>query len=355
MESKLCANCFAGLAASGEACPVCGWDNSKPQLPEALPCFTVVSTRYQVGRVKAINGEGITYAALDLSTRKEVELREFFPFALACRRKDDGTVVPNAGQEQLFEQYLDQFLELQKNISRLREVTVVHSVLDLFEENYTAYAVYEYVPAVSLRRYVENAGGTLSWNTANRLFQPVVSALGLMNSLGISHLGISPDSLRVTGDGMVLITSFSIQAARRMGSALEADLAPGFAALEQYTEKARCGEPSDVYALAATLLYILTGQAPQEAPRRLKDQRLMISKEVLHALPPFVVTAVANALQVRPDKRTASFERFKSELAAAPTLMDEVDQTEAIRRFPRGKGRPPLCGWWVRLWLPSWR
>ena len=48
-----------------------------------------------------------------------------------------------------------------------------------------------------------------------------------------------------------------------MGSALEADLAPGFAALEQYTEKARCGEPSDVYALADTLLYILTGQAPQ--------------------------------------------------------------------------------------------
>ena len=349
MESKLCANCFAELAASGEACPVCGWDNSKPQPPEALPCFTVVASRYQVGRVKAMNGEGITYAALDLSTRKEVELREFFPLALASRNEDDGTVVPHTGSEQLFDQYLDQFLELQKNVSRLREVTVVHSVLDLFEENYTAYAVYEYVPAVSLRRYVENAGGTLSWNTANRLFQPVVSALGLMNSLGISHLGISPDSLRVTGDGMVLITSFSIQAARRMGSALEADLAPGFAALEQYTEKARCGEPSDVYALAATLLYILTGQAPQEAPHRLKDQRLMISKEVLHSLPPFVVTAVANALQVRPDKRTASFERFKSELAAAPTLMNEVDQTEAIRRLPpldinlpQGKGMPPF-------------
>ena len=211
MESKLCANCFAELAASGEACPVCGWDNSKPQPPEALPCFTVVASRYQVGRVKAMNGEGITYAALDLSTRKEVELREFFPLALASRNEDDGTVVPHTGSEQLFDQYLDQFLELQKNVSRLREVTVVHSVLDLFEENYTAYAVYEYVPAVSLRRYVENAGGTLSWNTANRLFQPVVSALGLMNSLGISHLGISPDSLRVTGDGMVLITSFSIQ------------------------------------------------------------------------------------------------------------------------------------------------
>ena len=46
------------------------------------------------------------------------------------------------------------------------------------------------------------------------------------------------------------------------------------------------------------------------------------------------MTAIANALQVRPDKRTASFERFKTELSAAPTLVNEVDQTEAIRRIP---------------------
>ena len=81
----------------------------------------------------------------------------------------------------------------------------------------------------------------------------------------------------------------------------------------------------------------------------MKDQRLMISKEVLHSLPPFAVTAIANALQVRPDKRTASFERFKTELSAAPTLVNEVDQTEAIRRIPpldlkmpQSRGLPPF-------------
>lgn len=79
METNLCANCFAGLTASGGKCPVCGWDNSTPQPPEALGCHTVVASRYQVGRVKAQNGEGITYAALDLTTQKLVELREFSP------------------------------------------------------------------------------------------------------------------------------------------------------------------------------------------------------------------------------------------------------------------------------------
>ena len=348
METNLCANCFAGLTASGGKCPVCGWDNSTPQPPEALGCHTVVASRYQVGRVKAQNGEGITYAALDLTTQKLVELREFFPTALA-QRAEDGTAAPRSGKESLFDQYLDDFIDLAKNVSRLREVTVVHSVLDIFEENYTAYAVYEYVPSVTLGRYLENSGGSLPWNTANRMFQPILSALGLINSLGVSHLGISPDTLRVTKDSTLLITGFSIVAARREGTGLEPELAPGFAALEQYSTKAPCGEASDVYGFAATLLYAITGQAPLEATRRMKDQRLMISKEVLHSLPPFAVTAIANALQVRPDKRTASFERFKTELSAAPTLVNEVDQTEAIRRIPpldlkmpQSRGLPPF-------------
>lgn len=348
MESKLCTNCFAGLPAGGGTCPVCGWDNNQPQPPEALSFHTVVASRYQVGRVKESNGEGITYTALDLTTKKLVELREYFPRSLAVRN-EDGSVAPASGQEADFDRYLDEFIALAKNISRLREVTVVHSVLDLFEENYTAYAVYEDVPSVSLRRWAGDHGGTLPWNTANRMFQPVLSALGLMNSLGISHLGISPDTLRVTQDNSLLITSFSIQAARREGTSLEAELAPGCAAVEQYSTKAPCGEISDVYGFAATLFFALTGKVPQEAPRRMKDPRLMISKEVLHSLPPFAVTAIANALQVRPAQRTASFERFKAELSAAPALVEEVDQTEAIRRLPpldisipQGRGMPPF-------------
>lgn len=349
MESNLCMNCFAGLESGSATCPVCGWDNTNTQPEQALEYLCIVASRYQVGRVKARNGEGFTYAALDLTTHKEVELREFFPDALAERAKDGVRVIPFQGQEDVFEDCLDAFVELMKNVSRLREVSVVHSVLDIFEENYTAYAVYEFVPSVTLRRYVEGVGGSLPWNTANPMFLPVLTALGLFNSLGVSHLGISPDTLRVTKDATLLITGFSISAARRAGTPLAADLAPGCAALEQYSAKATCGEISDVYGFAATLFFALTGETPADAPRRLKDPKLMISKDVLHSLPPFAVTALANALQVRPAQRTASFERFKTELSAAPTLAAEVDQTEAIRRIPpldihvpQGRGLPPF-------------
>ncbi len=349
MESKLCMNCFAGYRPEeGEICPVCGWDNGKAQVQGGLRHHTVLASRYVIGRVKAINGEGVTYAALDRTTKRVVEIREFFPASLASRHAEDQHVIPIAGCEVEFERHLQDFIQLSKGVSRLRELTVVASVLDIFEENYTAYAVYEYIPAPSLRRYVENAGGSLSWNETNRMFMPVLTALGLMNSLGISHLGVSPDTLRVTKSGVLFITGFSIASIRQADSPLAEELFPGCSAIEQYSEKAVCGEASDVYGLAASMLFALTGQLPQETPKRLHDQRLMISKEVLKALPPFAVTAIANALQVKPNVRTASFERFKTELSAAPAIVNEVDQTEAIRRLPpidmdlpQNKGLPP--------------
>lgn len=349
MESKLCMNCFAGYRPEeGEICPVCGWDNTKPQVQGGLRYHTVLASRYVIGRVKAMNGEGVTYCALDRTTKRVVEVREFFPASLAVRREDDQSLAPSQGKEVEYEQYLQEFIQLSKNVSRLRELSVVISVQEIFEENYTAYAVYEYESAVSLRRYVENAGGKLSWNEANRMFMPVLTALGLINSLGISHLGVSPDTLRVTKNGTMFLTGFSISAVRQVGRPLAPELFPGCAAAEQYRSKAVCGEASDVYGFAASLLFALTGKLPLEAEKRLQDQRLMISKDVLKSLPPFAVTAIANALQVKPDARTPSFERFKTELSTTPTIVNEVDQTAAIRRLPpidmdlpQNKGLPP--------------
>jgi len=342
-------NCFASYRpeVDGSLCPECAWDNSKPQAPEGLALQTVLASRYVVGRVRSMNSEGITYMALDRTTQKTVTIREFFPRSLASRRQDQ-TIVPRKEEQGVFDKYADDFLELSKGVSRLRELSVIESVMDIFEEKGTVYTVYRYTPTVSLRSYVEN-NGRLSWNEVNRMFMPVLTALGLVNSLGISHLGISPDTLRVTKERNLLITGFCINAARRAGSPIPADLDPGCAAVEQYSSKAVCGEGSDVYALSASMLYALTGHTPKESSRRIDDPRLLISKDVLKALPPFAVTAIANALQVKQGQRTGSFEHFRSELSAAPALVEEIDQTDAIRRLPpvsmslpQNRGLPPV-------------
>ena len=225
-------------------------------------------------------------------------------------------------------------MELSKNVSRLREVTVVESVLDIVEENGTVYTVYSDEGTVSLRRYVRDSGGRLTWNETSRLFTPVITALSLINSLGVSHLALSPETLRVDRDGNMVITGFSINAIHRAGALLGLELYQGCAAIEQYSAKAACGEVSDVYALGACMLFCLSGQLPGEATKRLHDQRLMISKDILKAVPPFAVTAIANSLQIKQADRTGSFEVFRTELNSAPALVDEVEETDAIRRLP---------------------
>lgn len=347
-EHKLqCKNCFSALEIPNGYCPVCGWDNKKEQIPEGLPYGTVLNAHYQTGRAKSMNGEGITYAGFDTTTKKMVDIREFYPVSVAARQPD-GCILALQGKENEFEEYLEKFVEMSKNVSRIREVTVVVGVLDIFEENYTAYAIYEYVPSVTLRRYIENKG-VMTWNEANNLFMPVLTALGLMNSLGLHHLGLSPETVRFTTEGNLLITSFSIEEARRSGTPIIEELHAGSAAIEQYEPDAVCGEITDVYSFAAVLVYAVSGVLPTEAPKRLKDNRLLIPTDYLRNLPPYVVAGIANALQVKQENRTISFERLRSDLKAAPTVRSEMNQPSAIRRIPmvhqdspHNRGLPPF-------------
>ena len=335
MVSKLCMNCFSTYhpAEDGSICPVCTWDNSKPQAQGALKYGTELASRYVIGRARVVNGEGITYCALETATQRLVLIREFFPKGI-CRREDFGEITPDHDHHRTYQQYMEEFTELSKSVSRLRELTVVETVLDIFGENGTQYTVYENTDSVSLRRYVADSGGRLSWNETSRLFTPVITALGLINSLGVAHLAISPETLRVTREGNMLITGFNINAIHRAGGILDVELYPGCAAVEQYSAKAVCGEVSDVYAIGACMLFALTGRLPAESVQRLKDQRLMISKEILKSVPPFAITAMANSLQIKQAARTGSFESLRMELTAAPAVVDEVEETDAIRRLP---------------------
>ena len=54
-------------------------------------------------------------------------------------------------------------------------------------------------------------------------------------------------------------------------------------------------------------------------------------------------------MQVKQSLRTGSFQRFKTELSSAPSIVNQVDETDAIRRLPpveldlpKNRGLPPV-------------
>lgn len=316
---NLCMNCMKDTGGRSE-CPHCGFSASSGQQPNALPFRTWLQKRYVVGVARKSNGEGFVYIGYDTVLNIPVELHEFFPQSLCERAEDGKSARVMGGSEIAFDENLASFLNHSREVARIRELSAIVQIYDIFEENHTAYTVSEWDDSITLRYFVERSGGSLSWNEARPLFMPVLSALSTMHSAGVSHLGISPETLRIMKDGKMKLSGFCIPAVRTADTDLPPDIVPGCAAIEQYVMGYKPEECTDVYGFAASLFFALTGTLPQDALKRRTDSRLLIPTTLVRSIPPHVITALANALQVTPDKRTATFERLRAELSASPTV-----------------------------------
>lgn len=339
-ENKLyCMRCFEAMEDSSNTCPHCGWHNGD-QVKNALPYGTLLGEKYLVGQAVHVNGAGITYAALEAKTAQKVEVREFYPHTIAVRGETGASVLPVSGAELKFSDYLSEFERYAQKLLRVSDTKNIQRAIDTFSQNNTQYIVFSFTESVSLRQYVEEHG-VLSWAQCEQFFYPVIHTLGAIHAQNVEHLGISPNTLRITKDDKMIVTGFDIQSVRRAGTDLIEDIFPGCWALEQYSKTKICDEVTDVYGLCASLLFALTGAAPMEAPKRKQDPRLMISKNILKQLPEQVIPAIANGLQVDPSRRTSSFSRFSAELAAEPTVVEKFVETETVRSLPSGSGRTP--------------
>lgn len=332
-NTKLCMNCMAEMAEN-QVCSHCGWNPQEPQMPHALPYGVVLQGRYIVGRAKKSNGEGITYIGKDTIQNTLVEIREFFPQSFCQRQSQGSTVLASAGNEILFDESLTDFLSYAREIAHMRDLSAIVAVFDIFEENQTAYTVSEWSESISLQYFVERSGGSISWNAARQLFMPVLSALSTMSSAGLHHFGISPESLKIMQDGKMRLGDFCIPAVRRMDTDFPPDMVPGCGAIEQYSASTELTETTDVYGFSASLFFALTGELPRDTVYRKNDSRLLIPTELAKTLPPHVITALANALQVEPERRTPNFERLRAELSAAPTVTTQLEQTQSITKLP---------------------
>ena len=312
-SDNLCMNCMADIGTNTK-CPYCGCPRDKRQVKSAIPLRSLLKGRYVVGRVKKVNGEGFTYIGYDTELDAPVELHEFFPQSLSYRFEKTNDIRIIGGNEVAFNECLTKFIGNSKKINKLQEITSINRLYDFFEENHTAYAVYEWPDHVTLRYFVERSSGKLDWTTVRRIFMPVLSALSVLHANKISHLGISPDTLFITGDGKMLLSDFTIDAVRCANTPLPPDFVCGCAAIEQYVADSTPNESTDVYAFAASMFFALTGKLPPDSKKRRANSRLPIPNSILRSLPKYVVTALADALQVSPEKRTQTFERLKAEL-----------------------------------------
>ncbi len=332
---NLCMNCMKEKGSS-EQCPHCHFHNDSLQLPPFLPMRTIVGGHYLVGAVTESNGDGTTYMGYDTQTKTPVTIREFLPDTMVRRSSDSSSLLVREGSQETYYSLLSSFLELWGKLQKMNGLSALISVVDIFEENNTAYAVSEYVEgAQSLRDYLLAAKeGYLPWKEARVLFMPVLSTLATLHQNGIIHRGISPSTLYIYPDHKVRISDFSIPECRMVNSGLTTEVFPGYTPVEQLGVQAASGAWTDIYSFAAVLYRVLIGRAPIDAMVRLENDEMMIPAKFADALPNHVVGALVNALQVLPEDRTRNMDRFRAELSASQVaeFASEYEEEEKARK-----------------------
>lgn len=317
MESldNLCLNCMKDKRDATE-CPFCGHKNTEMNDENLLKAGSVLAERYLVGKSIKSNGEGVTYIGFDTEKSRVVEIREFFPQNLAERNDDGKSVDALENSTVIFKDYLADFVENARSLSRLKNLPAIVKVFDILELNHTAYVIYEHFnESVTLYKAItHNPKKYISWNEAKGLIDPVIRCVAAAHSIGLMHFGISPKTIILTGNGELKITGFGIPEVYICETEIIPSLEEGYAAIEQYSLDGKKGKWTDVYSLSAVLFFMLTGINMPDAIKRSYDPGLNIPKELANSLPTHVLTALAHGLQVQPDSRTRSVEKFGEEL-----------------------------------------
>ena len=321
-ETSLCMGCMNDKTYDGP-CRLCGYSDDTPCIPTYLQPKTLLNERYIVGKVISYNGEGATYIGYDTATCTRITLREFMPDTLCTRRKGESAITVSAGMMPLYKTYLSEFEDLNRTLMKSRGMSHLQTVLDVFSENNTAYAVLEYINGISLKSYLANSSGEMSWEQVKELFPPILTTLSLVHGAGIIHRGISLDTIFVTDRMELKLTGFSISAARTTNTEIACEIFAGYAAPEQYSQNEVNGTWTDVYGIAAVMYRCLTGCAPTEAIGRTGTSMLepmMINRNI----PAQVSKVIMGGLRLATDSRIRSVTAFVDKLFEQPKREEAV-------------------------------
>jgi hypothetical protein len=180
----------------------------------------------------------------------------------------------------------------------------------------------EYISGLPLDRVCENSGGRLGQAEVVPIGLQLLDALAAIHAQGLLHRDVKPANVYLADDGAVKLIDFG--AARfSTGHAtqmLSQIFTPGFAPIEQYQERSRQGPSTDLYAVGATLYFLLTGGLPPDATARAAGAPLLPAHQVPGSDASQALAWVLDrALQLSPSARWASALEMQAALRAAVT------------------------------------
>jgi hypothetical protein len=280
----------------------------------------VIGDRYRILKPLGQGGMGITYGAEDLTSGgqvavKAVSLRQLTDWKALELFEREARVLENLNHPAI-PAYLDHFqvdLPQDRLFYLVQQIAEGESLADLVQRSWRA-------NETEVKRIAVQVLEILDY--LHRLTPPVI------------HRDIKPQNIIRRGDGQIFLVDFgSVQDAYRNTLTAGATFVGTFGYMPPEQFRGKAFFASDLYALGATLLFLLTGRSPAELPQK----RMKIDFRTEVQISPTFADWLETMLEPVVEDRFQSAREALNALNR-PTLPAAIPQTSAglVRHKPKG-------------------
>ena len=262
--------------------------------------------RYSIESLVGVGGMANVYRGTDLKTGNQIAVKVL---------KDE--FLDN-------EELVRRFKNESKAISILSHPNIV-KVYDVSVTDKLQYIVMEYVDGITLKEYLKQRGGALTWKETVHFATQILSALQHAHSKGI-HRDVKPQNIMLLADGSIKMMDFGIARFSRAQSQTVSDKAIGsvhYISPEQ-AKGERTDARTDIYSVGVMLYEMLSGRLPFDGDGAVSIAIMQISEkpkplaEIAPQTPAGLRQITEKAMEKDPDKRyqsaqemLAAIEEFK--------------------------------------------
>ena len=263
--------------------------------------------RYSIESLVGVGGMANVYRGTDLKTGNQIAVKVL---------KDE--FLDN-------EELVRRFKNESKAISILSHPNIV-KVYDVSVTDKLQYIVMEYVDGITLKEYLKQRGGALTWKETVHFATQILSALQHAHSKGIIHRDVKPQNIMLLADGSIKMMDFGIARFSRAQSQTVSDKAIGsvhYISPEQ-AKGERTDARTDIYSVGVMLYEMLSGRLPFDGDGAVSIAIMQISEkpkplaEIAPQTPAGLRQITEKAMEKDPDKRyqsaqemLAAIEEFK--------------------------------------------
>ena len=331
-----CNACFEKYDKSLDICPYCGYEEGSPaEEPYFLTPGMELENRYIIGKALGFGGFGITYKAWDKNLNIVVAVKEYYYTGIATRvpgTQDVTIYAHNRSAE--YKHFLTRFLDEARYTAKFSSNNNIVNVYEFFEANNTAYIVMEFLEGTTLGDILRR--GALEIDECVATMKGICAALKAVHDEGILHRDISPDNIIICPNGTVKLFDFGAARFSKHESQeilkLTQVMKPGYSPPEQYQAVSKQGPWTDIYALGATLYFMITGTKPEESTNRKTEDNLTPPNELNPDIPDYINDTIMRAMAVDMHLRFTSATEFEKALTKEKKVLGVVKEKKRRKK-----------------------